>query len=96
MNGDSTDKLMYGQEVRLRQGVFDLKNLGKVVNSLVSTFKSEPGLFFETLGRVNADRDALPLVFTFCESFDIVKVTNCPGQELRKQKLALSRDHRPW
>jgi hypothetical protein len=96
MGEDSTDELMHGQEVRLGQGVFDLKNLGKVVNSLVSTFKSKPGLSFETLGRVNADRDALSLVFTFCESFDIVKVTNCPGQELRKQKLVLSRDHRPW
>jgi hypothetical protein len=78
---------MHGQEVRLGQWIFNLKNLGKVVNSPVSTFKSEPGLFFETLGRVNTDRDALPLVFTFCQSFDIVKVTNCPGQELRKEEL---------
>lgn len=79
-----TYKFMDGQKVCLGQRIFYLENFREIVNGPVCTLKSKAGLFLKPLCRINANRNTLSLVFPLSEGFNVVKVTNCPGQKLMK------------
>lgn len=81
-SGYGAYKFMDSKEVGLRQRIFDLKDLGEIINSAMSTFESKTSLLFEALGGINANRDTLALVLAFGHSLNVFEVANSPRKKL--------------
>lgn len=73
-------KFMHSKHVHLGQGVIDVEDFRKVVNSATSIANSEASLALKTSGGIDTDRLLLAVVLAVGVSFNISKVTECPGK----------------
>lgn len=74
---------MNGKEISLGQRIFDLEDLGEVVNGAVGTFQGKAGLILQALCSVDTNRYALALVLALGHCFDVVEITDSPSKQLR-------------
>jgi hypothetical protein len=70
------------QKIRLGKRIFDFEYFREVINRAVSTLKRKLSLVLETTGGVDANGNALALVFALGHGLNVFEVTNCPGEKL--------------
>lgn len=50
----------------------------------MSTIQGKAGLLLETSRRVDANRNALAIIFAFSHGFNVLEIANSPGEQLRR------------
>lgn len=73
---------MDGKQVRLGQGVVNVKDFGEEVDGLGGMLKGKATLLLQASGSIDTDRELLAVVAAVREGFDVLKVTNGPGEEV--------------
>jgi hypothetical protein len=75
-------KLMHSQEICLRKRIFNLKDLGEVINRPMRTLQCKSSLVLQASCGVDANGNAFSLILALGHGFNVSKVTHGPGQKL--------------
>lgn len=73
---------MHGEKISLGERILDLEDFREIIDSTVRTLKRKFSLVLEASSGVDANRNALALVFTLGHGLDVLEVTNCPREKL--------------
>ena len=71
------------QQIRLGQGIVNLKYFREIVHCPVSTVQGKTSLLLESSSGINAHGNAISVILALSHGFDVLKVTNGPCEQLK-------------